>query len=392
MRNLVGRHLCLHGRLGKARSVRQGPQPHRQLHEHSRRLGLSGTGSQDEGPAQADQGLSAGRQGRPQQSARQLAAGEPGPRGCPAIRGLPLQAGDDRRRPQRQVGRRRISRCTPLALVQGFTAHATSRSWKPSREWEPHPDAVAKDDVPHGTVEQMPPWESKIFASTIRDWSIYVPAQYKPEQPAALMVFQDGERMRDVKGRWRIPVVFDNLIARGDMPPTIAVFINPGNDKIQARAKATGPRIAASNTTAWGIGTPASCWKRSFRRWRSAIAFRPIRRCGRSAAPARAPSVRSPSPGNGPINSARSIRASAASRTCAAAMSIPRSSARRSRSRSASIRPIPAATSITSPEAGGGPISRWRRRCSTWATTRDSTRPKAMPTTPILAAPSFLRP
>jgi enterochelin esterase family protein len=108
-------------------------------------------------------------------------------------------------------------------------------------EWQPHPDAIAKDDVPHGTVDQMPPWESKIFANTIRDWSIYVPAQYKPEQPAALMVFQDGERMRDVNGRWRIPVVFDNLIARGDMPPTIAVFINPGNDKSRVQKKGSQP-------------------------------------------------------------------------------------------------------------------------------------------------------
>lgn len=104
-------------------------------------------------------------------------------------------------------------------------------------EWQPHPDAIAKDDVPHGKVEQMPPWESKIFANTIRDWSIYVPAQYKPEQPAALMVFQDGEGMRNVNGKWRIPVVFDNLIAKGDMPPTIAVFVNPGNDKTRVPKK-----------------------------------------------------------------------------------------------------------------------------------------------------------
>lgn len=97
-------------------------------------------------------------------------------------------------------------------------------------KWEPHPDAVPRDDVPHGTVEKMPPWESKIFAGTVRDWSIYVPAQYRDDQPAALMIFQDGEGMRNVTGRWRVPVVFDNLIARGDMPPTIAVFINPGND------------------------------------------------------------------------------------------------------------------------------------------------------------------
>jgi enterochelin esterase family protein len=58
-----------------------------------------------------------------------------------------------------------------------------------------------------------------------------VPAQYQKDQPAALMIFQDGEGMRNVKGRWRVPVVFDNLIARGDMPPTIAVFLNPGHDK-----------------------------------------------------------------------------------------------------------------------------------------------------------------
>ena len=30
--------------------------------------------------------------------------------------------------------------------------------------------------------------------------------------------------MRDVKGRWRIPIVFDNLIARGEMVPMIVVM------------------------------------------------------------------------------------------------------------------------------------------------------------------------
>ncbi|MCA9177762.1 MAG: SMP-30/gluconolactonase/LRE family protein [Planctomycetales bacterium] len=102
-------------------------------------------------------------------------------------------------------------------------------------EWQPHPDAIASDEVPRGTVVEMPPWESKIFAETTRDWSIYVPAQYREDQPAAVMVFQDGERMRDVKGRWRVPIVFDNLIARGDMPPTIGVFLNPGHEKSRPR-------------------------------------------------------------------------------------------------------------------------------------------------------------
>ncbi|MDA0809885.1 MAG: alpha/beta hydrolase-fold protein [Planctomycetota bacterium] len=104
-------------------------------------------------------------------------------------------------------------------------------------EWKPHPDAVAVDDVPKGTVEIMEPWESTIFPGTTRDWAVYVPAQYDAEKPAALMFFQDGERMRDVNGRWRVPTVFDNLIARGDMPPTIAVFLNPGHEKSKPQQK-----------------------------------------------------------------------------------------------------------------------------------------------------------
>jgi enterochelin esterase-like enzyme/sugar lactone lactonase YvrE len=98
-------------------------------------------------------------------------------------------------------------------------------------KWEPHPDAIAREDVPKGKVEKMEPWESSIFPGTSRDWWIYVPAQYQDSQPAALMVFQDGERMQNINGRWRVPIVFDNLIASGQMPVTIAVFLNPGHEK-----------------------------------------------------------------------------------------------------------------------------------------------------------------
>jgi enterochelin esterase family protein len=69
----------------------------------------------------------------------------------------------------------------------------------------------------------MAPWESQIFAGTKRDWWVYVPAQYKADAPAAVMVFQDGAGAKDF-----VPVVFDNLIAKGDMPVTVGVFIQPG--------------------------------------------------------------------------------------------------------------------------------------------------------------------
>ena len=89
--------------------------------------------------------------------------------------------------------------------------------------YETHPDSRERPGVPKGTLKQMPPWESKIFSGTKRDWWVYVPAQYKPETPAAVMVFQDGLGPKDY-----VPTVFDNLIAEGDMPITVGIFIQPG--------------------------------------------------------------------------------------------------------------------------------------------------------------------
>jgi sugar lactone lactonase YvrE/enterochelin esterase-like enzyme len=97
-------------------------------------------------------------------------------------------------------------------------------------DFVPAPEHHENPAVPHGMVTPMPPWESKIFPNTTRDWWVYVPAQCKPDQPAAVMVFQDGHDYVDLKGHWRVPIVFDNLIASGDMPPTIAILIDPGHD------------------------------------------------------------------------------------------------------------------------------------------------------------------
>lgn len=43
------------------------------------------------------------------------------------------------------------------------------------------------------------------------------------------MVFQDGHAYVSESGQMRVPIVFDNLIATGSMPKTIALFVNPGH-------------------------------------------------------------------------------------------------------------------------------------------------------------------
>lgn len=85
------------------------------------------------------------------------------------------------------------------------------------------PEARVRPGVPRGTVTQQPRWKSQVFAGTERDWWVYVPAQYRPETPACVMVFQDGGSLRNY-----VPTVFDNLIASGEMPVTVGIFVNPG--------------------------------------------------------------------------------------------------------------------------------------------------------------------
>ncbi len=89
------------------------------------------------------------------------------------------------------------------------------------------PDSQRQPGVPQGTVTKYE-WKSKIYPGTVRDYWVYVPAQYKPEKPACTMVFQDGSTFVNEAGAFKTTVVFDNLIHKGDMPVTIGVFINPG--------------------------------------------------------------------------------------------------------------------------------------------------------------------
>ncbi|MCI0747337.1 MAG: SMP-30/gluconolactonase/LRE family protein [Verrucomicrobia subdivision 3 bacterium] len=89
------------------------------------------------------------------------------------------------------------------------------------------PDSMPQEGVPRGQVTKHS-WTSKIFPGTVRDYWVYVPAQYDAARPACVMVFQDGGGYVNTNGQYRVPTVFDNLIHRKEMPVTIGIFINPG--------------------------------------------------------------------------------------------------------------------------------------------------------------------
>jgi enterochelin esterase-like enzyme len=109
-----------------------------------------------------------------------------------------------------------------MALLLSAQVYSVEESYPVS------PDSQRHEGVPQGTVTKDV-WKSKIFEGTIREYSIYVPKQYDGTKPAAVMVFQDGHAYQSEKGDMKVPIVFDNLIHKGEMPMTIGIFINPGH-------------------------------------------------------------------------------------------------------------------------------------------------------------------
>jgi hypothetical protein len=102
---------------------------------------------------------------------------------------------------------------------------------RPDVRYQHGPDSQRKAGVPRGKITDYDWKDSKVFPGTIRHYSIYVPLQYDPDKPAALMVFQDGHTYLKDHGDFRVPIVFDNLIHSKEMPVTIGVFATHGRVK-----------------------------------------------------------------------------------------------------------------------------------------------------------------
>lgn len=110
-----------------------------------------------------------------------------------------------------------------LALVVAVLQRASAAD-----DYTLGPDSFPQDGVPKGKVTQFKWDKSNVYPGTARDVWVYVPAQYDGKTPACVMVFQDGATYVNEKGQFRVPVVFDNLIHRKEMPVTVGIFVSPG--------------------------------------------------------------------------------------------------------------------------------------------------------------------
>ncbi len=108
----------------------------------------------------------------------------------------------------------------------------------PNSQYRLGPDSLPQEGVPKGEIRGPFVLPSNAYPGTQHTYWVYVPAQYEPAVPAALMVFQDGQAFMNETGDIRAQNVMDNLIYRREIPVMIGVFINPGRTPEQPEPNA----------------------------------------------------------------------------------------------------------------------------------------------------------
>lgn len=134
-----------------------------------------------------------------------------------------------------------------LALVLlGGIAQVPVQAQAPSPDsfYKIGPDSMEQDGVPRGKIVGPHTLPCQVYPGTAHTYWVYVPAQYDPKSPAALMVWNDGQAFKNEKGDLRAQNVMDNLIHRREIPVMLGVFINPGKrpDQPEPNPKEWGDR------------------------------------------------------------------------------------------------------------------------------------------------------
>ena len=82
--------------------------------------------------------------------------------------------------------------------------------------------AIKPADVLPGTTKQFTFTTSRIFPGTVRDVTVFIPAQYDGAKPACVYVKTDGFNPRE-------KTLLETMIATKEMPVTVGVFVKPGS-------------------------------------------------------------------------------------------------------------------------------------------------------------------
>jgi enterochelin esterase-like enzyme len=111
--------------------------------------------------------------------------------------------------------------CTPGA--EGDGVHETTSLEPP--EWQ------LAQGVTAGTISAPANFTSTTYDGYQFPYRVYTSANYVSGEPALFLVFGDGGMY--LGGAYKTPTVLDNLTAEGALLPIVALFIDPGPDRVK---------------------------------------------------------------------------------------------------------------------------------------------------------------
>ncbi|HEV2394431.1 MAG TPA: alpha/beta hydrolase-fold protein [Verrucomicrobiae bacterium] len=87
---------------------------------------------------------------------------------------------------------------------------------------EYQPPAIKPADILPGATKQFTFTQSRFFPGTVREVTVFIPAQYDGRSPACVYVKTDGFNPRE-------KILLETMIATREMPVTVGVFVQPGD-------------------------------------------------------------------------------------------------------------------------------------------------------------------
>ncbi len=107
-------------------------------------------------------------------------------------------------------------------IIQPLAGSLTAANPTPAHKVEGYtPPVLDPSQVSPGSIQKCRFTSSKIFPGTVRDVTVFVPAQYDGSKPACVYLKMDGYNPKE-KG------LLEDLIAAKEMPVTVGVFVTPG--------------------------------------------------------------------------------------------------------------------------------------------------------------------
>ena len=142
-----------------------------------------------------------------------------------------------------------------LLTLAALLAPSPARGWQ-DPDWDKDyvlesTSTARSTGVEPGSTRMLVHNSSGVFPGTVRRVWIHLPSESilrkVGDEGLAVMVFQDGHAYVDEQGQFRAPIVLDNLIHAGKIPPLAAIFIDPGHEGSDVPGEKPGWNPAANN-------------------------------------------------------------------------------------------------------------------------------------------------